>query len=92
MVAWREFKDRLKPLVAWMKRSREVEHREIMWASRLKDLLESFKKGTVTQSINKELMASNMSGVKQLQILQSSNVDVPINTQYQDFLESLKIN
>ena len=30
--------------------------------------------------------------VKQLEIWESSNVDVPINTQYQDLVKSLKVN
>ena len=30
--------------------------------------------------------------VKQLEIWQNSNTDIPVNTQYKDLLESLKIN
>ena len=31
IVPWREFIDKMKPLIAWMKRSRDTERTETMW-------------------------------------------------------------
>ena len=40
MVTWSEFRIKMKPLVAWMKRSRDTERIETMKTKGLQDLIE----------------------------------------------------
>ena len=53
---WRDFRNNMRPLVDWMRRSRDTEKTETLWTKGLQDLIESLKS---KEAVNKEEKAVN---------------------------------